>query len=209
MEEGESDLTMEAASAEYFALQGLRSASISESGVRASLFFASITGVLVTLGLLSNSVDNDAFQWIVVGASLFVGFVGLTTFLRIVDTAIEDVAALRAMNQIRRWLGGTTDQAAKLVHVPSRPNQPSNEFVNTGARQSPLRILFTLGTTVGTVIAGQLGVAAGILMSRIGAANVVSIVVGVVLGFGLALIQTRYQLQRFRRAETTWAAEDL
>lgn len=207
VEDSVRDVTTAAVSAEYFALQGLRAATVSESGMRATIFFASVTGVLIALGLLASAVSRGSLEWIVIGASAFLGFVGLTSFLRIVELSIEDVGALRAMNRLRRWLSTRTPEAGELIRVPPRPDQPGIEFVSTGAREHPLRILYTLGTTVGTVNATQLGVGVGLILDKIGADAAPSVAVGALVGVGLAASQARYQLRRYGRAMDAWSTE--
>ena len=207
MADDDDQFALGAVSAEYFALQSLRASSISESSARASLFFTAITGTLVALGLLSNSLPHSQLVWVAVGASPVLGFVGLTSFLRITETSIEDVAALRAMNTLRMWMVTTAPQLGALIRVQTRPDQPSNEFVNTGARESPLRILFTLGSTVGTVNSAQLAVASGLVLNIVGLPPTASLLVAAALGTGLLYLHARYQLRRFVRAITAWGRE--
>lgn len=195
---------MAAVSAEYFALQGLRASSIGEASSRAALFFTTITGVLIALGLLATSLGTKDVDWAAILAAPVVGFIGLTSFLRIVETTIEDVAALRAMNVLREWLAGSSPQASRLIQVPGASGQHGNAFLVTGAHENPWRITITLGSAVGTVNSAQSAVVLGLLAIRLGTTAALGLAIGGALGGCLVALHLRYQVRRYQRAVDAW-----
>ncbi|MFB9990494.1 hypothetical protein ACFFLM_00630 [Deinococcus oregonensis] len=87
---------------EHFALQGLRSSTISDSSSRASLYLASISGTLVALSLLGNATRLGppfVIAALIIAPTLI--FLGLATFARVLQSALEDAFYAMGINRIR------------------------------------------------------------------------------------------------------------
>ena len=76
---------------EHFTLQGGRASTIAESTGRATMFLGSVSGGLIALGLVASATKvGDAFFAFGLVILPILTFVGLVTFERALQTAIED-----------------------------------------------------------------------------------------------------------------------
>ena len=89
---------------EHFTLQGARSQTVGESGARSSLYLGSVSSTLIALGFVSQvSEGGDLFQLFALAALPTLYFLGLFTFVRLVQTSVEDMVYGRAINRIRHY----------------------------------------------------------------------------------------------------------
>ena len=89
---------------EHFGLQGARGSTIAESSARAAMYLGSLSASLVSLGFVAQtSATGDTFRVfaLVVLPTLFV--LGVFTFVRLVESAVEDIFYGRAINRIRSY----------------------------------------------------------------------------------------------------------
>jgi hypothetical protein len=89
---------------EHFSLQGSRGSTIAESSARAAMYLGSLSASLVSLGFVAQiSATGDTFRVfaLVVLPTLFV--LGVFTFVRLVESTIEDLFYGRAINRIRSY----------------------------------------------------------------------------------------------------------
>jgi hypothetical protein len=89
---------------EHFSLQGSRGSTIAESSARAAMYLGSLSASLVSLGFVAQiSATGETFRVfaLVVLPTLFV--LGVFTFVRLVESTIEDLFYGRAINRIRSY----------------------------------------------------------------------------------------------------------
>jgi hypothetical protein len=89
---------------EHFTLQGARGSTISESSARAAMYLGSLSASLVSLGFVAQiSTTGDTFRVfaLVVLPTLFV--LGVFTFVRLVESSVEDIFYGRAIHRIRNY----------------------------------------------------------------------------------------------------------
>jgi hypothetical protein len=89
---------------EHFSLQGSRGSTIAESSARAAMYLGSLSASLVSLGFVAQiSATGETFRVfaLVVLPTLFV--LGVFTFVRLVESTIEDLFYGRAINRIRGY----------------------------------------------------------------------------------------------------------
>ena len=89
---------------EHFTLQGARGSTIAESSARAAMYLGSLSASLVSLGFVAQiSTTGDTFRVfaLVVLPTLFV--LGVFTFVRLVESSVEDIFYGRAINRIRNY----------------------------------------------------------------------------------------------------------
>jgi hypothetical protein len=89
---------------EHFTLQTARSATIMETNGRSALFLSSVSSAVVALAFIGQVADvgQPFFLFaLVLLPALF--FLGLLTYLRLTQSAIEDLLYARAINRIRRY----------------------------------------------------------------------------------------------------------
>lgn len=89
---------------EHFTLQGARSQTVSESAARSSMYLFSVSSTLVALGFVSQvSQGGEVFQLFALTVLPTLFFLGLFTFVRLVQSSIEDLRYGRAINRIRHY----------------------------------------------------------------------------------------------------------
>ena len=89
---------------EHFSLQGTRAATITESLGRSTIYLGSLSATLVALALIvqGDSTEGDfrLFALVILPALFFLGTV---TFVRVVETGIQDAICGQAINRIRHY----------------------------------------------------------------------------------------------------------
>ena len=89
---------------EHFTLQGARSQTVSESASRASLYLFSVSSTLIALGFVTQvSEAGEVFQLFALAVLPTLFFLGLSTFVRLVESSVEDIVYGRAINRIRHY----------------------------------------------------------------------------------------------------------
>jgi hypothetical protein len=89
---------------EHFTLQGARSQTVGESAARSSLYLGTVSSTLISLGFVSQvSEGGEVFQLFALAALPTLFFLGLFTFVRLVESSVEDVLYGRAINRIRHY----------------------------------------------------------------------------------------------------------
>ncbi len=89
---------------EQFVLSAASSSTISESMGRAALFLGTVASTLIALSFIAQ-ISKMGEEFYVFGLVLFptLFFLGLVTFVRTLDTAIQNVICVRGMNRIRHY----------------------------------------------------------------------------------------------------------
>jgi hypothetical protein len=183
---------------EYFALSGLRSSSIAEAGTRATMFFTTLTGTVLALGFLAGA--TDAVVPVAYAALPIVILLGILSFLRLVEIAVEDVGALRSINRIRTYYGSLVPEGIDYF-PPAREQQAITELVATGARRAPWRSALTIAATVGVMDALVAGASLAFALAHAGMATALAVIIGLVLALAMIVGLFAYQTSRFYAAE--------
>jgi hypothetical protein len=94
---------LQALTTEHFTLQTARSATIADSNGRSALYLATVSSAVVALAFIGQ-VDHlgQAFHLFALALLPALMLLGILTYLRLVQTAIEDLFYARAINRIRR-----------------------------------------------------------------------------------------------------------
>jgi hypothetical protein len=90
---------------EHFTLQGARSQTVSESAARSAMFLGSVSSALIALGFVSQVSEGggELFQLFALTVLPTVYLLGVFTFVRLVESSVEDVLYGRAINRIRGY----------------------------------------------------------------------------------------------------------
>jgi hypothetical protein len=196
---------MQALVTEHFVLQSAASTTVSESGVRASLYVFSVSSALVAMGFTSQAPGVFAPLVATVLPALFV--LGWFTVVRLVDTGVENIQFLRAIARIRRHYRSLTPEAERFFAPWGAADDELEEaMAMLAARSDSLTAFFTTASMVATInsLVGGVGVALlGVALLGDDLAGV-GIALGVVAG--LAFIAVAYVYQR-RRYDASAAAE--
>ena len=165
-------------STEHWSLLSSRSLGWSESFSRISVFLTTLSASVVALAFVADASGFDT-EFKIFALVLFpiVLFLGIATYVRLVQINLEDIYLMAAMNRLRRayiddapeireyLTSGVSDDEAGLwaSHLLGRPQpRPSVQFLAT----TPT-VLATLNAVIATVgggaLAGHLG-ASGVLL---------------------------------------------
>jgi hypothetical protein len=152
---------------EHFTLQGARAQTVSESASRATLYVMAVSSALVGLGFIGQvSAVGDVFDIFALTVLPTLYVLGLFTFVRLVESSVEDVLYGRAINRIRNYYLELAGDQARLF-VLSGHDDPIGVLANMGLSPTRWRLYFTTATMIavinsvvgGAAVALALGVA--------------------------------------------------
>ena len=184
---------------EHFALQGARSATISESASRASVFLGVVSGGLIALGLVATA-EKTGVVFYTFGLILLptLAFVGLATFHRVLQSGMEDLAYARRIAQLREYY---FDHAPELAGYLLNP---AEVLPTPGLGIRLWQQFLTVAGVVAVITAVLVGSAAGLLASvASGHSLIAGLVTGVVVGAAGLTGLMRYQSSAWIRGSTT------
>src|SRR5215218_2153800 len=112
------------ATTEHFNLQTARALTVSEANGRASIYLAALSGNLIALAFVGQMSRLGAVFYAFALILLPVlAFVGVVTFLRLVQASIEDIAYANRIALLRSfYLGVTPELKPYLVAVSGTPS---------------------------------------------------------------------------------------
>jgi hypothetical protein len=203
MAEGENpQALLSALTTEHFTLQGARSQTVSESAARSSLYLGSVSSTLIALGFVSQvSEGGEVFQLFALAVLPTLFFLGLFTFVRLVESSVEDILYGRAINRIRHYYLELAGEQGRYFMM-SGHDDPPGVLANMGlGKGSRWQLLFTAATAVSVVnavvgagaIAILLGVTLDLPLAVAAAAGVAFVLVSVAL-------HTRWDRRRYEAA---------
>ena len=145
---------------EHFTLQGARSATISESGARASVFLSSVSGGLVALGFIGQASQLGtaffAFGLILLPTLAFVGF---ATFLRVHQSGLEDARYADRIARLRVFY---------FEHEPMLESYllkmtDEERLKHQGISAHPLQKYLTMSGTMAVITSALVGATVGLV----------------------------------------------
>jgi hypothetical protein len=122
---------------EHFTLQGARSTTVSENTGRSSLYLTAVSSALVALGFIGQASDvGETFRLFSLAVIPVLFWLGLLTYVRLLEKSIEDLYYARAINRIRSYylqlagdqrdhflLGGHDDVAGVFANMATSPSR--------------------------------------------------------------------------------------
>jgi hypothetical protein len=200
--------TLTTLTTEHFTLQGARAATIGESTARANIFVFALSSTLVALGFIGQVTDlGDAFRIfaLVVLPTLYV--LGVFTFVRLVESSVEDLYYGRAVNRIRSYYRRELGDDARYLLLGGH-DDVQGVLSNMGIpRASRWQLYFTLATMVAVLDAVVGGSAVAFLAGSLGVATWLAVVLGAIASTASAVAMVRWQ-RRFHQS-TSEATETL
>jgi hypothetical protein len=196
-------LAVSALTTEHFNLQSARMGTITEANGRATLYLSTLSSAVIAIAFVGQANQlGDPFYLFALVVLPPVFLLGVFSFLRLVQTSIEDIVYAVGSFRIRQYFLGL-DPAAAPFFPPTDPRGMTEleriGVVSTG----PLQMLLTAASMVACINAIVGGVAVALAVRSLLEASVpVSAVVGTLVGLGLAALFFAYQVRRFRRAAT-------
>ena len=195
---------------EHFTLQGATSTARSEAAARSTIYLGTVTGALVALGFIGNATRiGHVFRLFALAVLPTLFFLGLVTFIRLVDLAVEDLQYQRAINRIRHYYLEISGEYARYFllsgHDDIRGVMTNTAFpASPAGRYGPRQVLFTAATgiaLVDSVVAGS-GVAL-LLGAEADLSSDLATGLGVLTAALLAAGQVLYERHRGVQLETS------
>jgi len=121
---------MAALTAEHVTLQSARSATISESAARSSLYMTTLSSAVVALALVAQATQfGDGFFAFALTVLPVVFFLGAVTYGRLLQTGIEDVMYARSISRIRRYYAQIDPQNGEYFRETSIDRLGPQQFL--------------------------------------------------------------------------------
>jgi hypothetical protein len=194
-------LAVSALTTEQFNLQSARLGTITEANGRATLYLSTLSSAVIAIAFVGQANQlGDPFYLFALVVLPPVFLLGVFSFLRLVQTSIEDIVYAVGSFRIRQYFLGL-DPAAAPFFPPTDPRGMTKleriGVVSTG----PLQMLLTAASMVACINAIVGGVAVALALRTLLEIPVpVATVVGTLVALGLAALCFGYQVRRFRRA---------
>lgn len=188
---------MSALVTEHFVLQSAASATISESGSRASIYLATLSSGLVAIGFSSGSPATLAALAFTIFPTVFI--LGSFTVVRLIDTWITNIVAQNRIERIRRYYADL-DSAAPAFF----PADNTLALGTMGVKYGRAAVLFTTASMVSAVnsVLGGAGLA---VILAISGTTPLFLAVGFGVVFGALVFSSflAYQIRRFEPVRPT------
>jgi hypothetical protein len=201
---------LQALTTEHFTLQTARSATIADSNGRSALYLSTVSSAVVALAFIGQLAHTgQAFHLFALALLPALVLLGILTYLRLVQTAIEDLFYARAINRIRRHYLDL-DPAAARWFVLSGFDDPAGVMAAMGlatpgaATPSHRHLLSHAATMVAVVTSIIAGVGVALAANAVGAGRVpvaASAALGMLVAVAGAAGFGWHQLRRWRAAE--------
>ncbi|MFC4016982.1 hypothetical protein ACFOW4_03355 [Micromonospora sp. GCM10011542] len=188
---------LSALTTEHFALQTSRTGTVAESTGRATVFLSVLSAALIGLGFVASEATLVRPYLGAVLPTLVV--IGLLTFLRLVETMVENSLALQRIQRIRAYYHHRFAAEHEFFSdAVVREGAMDTAWASVGARPGPWEYLLTTAALVGAVNALLLGLGVTLLLALAGVGHGVTIPAGVVVAVLAFAAQFVYVLRMSR-----------
>ncbi len=177
---------MSALVTEHFVLQSARSTTVSEAVGRMAVYLTCVSSCLVAFGFFAAATHRLAPVVSAVLPALII--LGIFTFVRLVETAVENVVFMTRIEAIRRYYA-TLDPAAGAFFGRAESGTAA-ALAGTGMRAGLAEMFFTGASMIAAVNSILAGAGAALLLDAAGVPVPAAVIVGVaaaMLAFGLQM----------------------
>jgi hypothetical protein len=185
---------------EHFTLQGARAQTTSESTARAGLYIAAVSSTLIALGFIAQASEvGDLFNVFSLVALPTLYVIGLFTFLRMSESAEEDLLYGRAINRIRHHYVALAGNEARLFMMSAHDDVPGVMW-NMGLRPTRTQPYLTAAYMIAVVNSVVGGSAVALAVAAPGDPPLgIPVAVGALAAVASLILMQRSQMTRFRR----------
>jgi hypothetical protein len=194
-------LAVTALTTEHFNLQSARMGTITEANGRATLYLGTLSSAVIAIAFVGQANQlGDTFYLFALTLLPPVFLLGVFSFLRLVQTSIEDMVYALGSFRIRQYFLDLDPTVAP--YFPPTDPQGMTRLERIGVVASgPLQLLLTAASMVACINAIVGGVAMALAVRSLLEAPVpAAAVIGAVVALALATVFVLYQVRRFRRA---------
>lgn len=183
---------------EHFTLQTARAATVAEANGRSALFMGSVSSAVVALAFIGQ-VSGMGEAFFLFGMVLFPSllFLGIVTFDRVLQTALEDWIYACEINRIRHYYAELAPEI-KRYFIESTHDDAPGVLQSIGIKPATWQYFLTSSGMVAVINSILAGVFAGIIFRF-----AFSLPVYVVIGIGITVFALsvfahhRHQLSKF------------
>ena len=199
---------MQALTTEHFTLQTARAVAVSEGNGRTALYIGALSSTLVALALVAQrSPLGQVFYAVAFTVLPAVLFLGLVTYVRILQSSIEDILSAVAINRIRRYYT-EIDPSQSHYFLLSGRDDVRGALANMCIRDSWTQFLFTMPSAVAVINALLAGVTVALgLVTAAGTPLPVTVLSGMASGTTVLALHLGYQVRRFATMKANLAAD--
>jgi hypothetical protein len=185
---------------EHFTLQGARSGTITESLGRSTIYLGSLSASLVALALVLQGTALDDFRLFALVILPALVFLGTVTFVRVLETGIEDAIYAQAISRIRHYYLELAGEDARYIALGGN-DDVQGSLANMGLSPSPWRPFFSVASVIALINSMVVGALAGITLD-IFAPRAIALIAGATLAVAALTVHSRLGQGRFVRAMT-------
>jgi hypothetical protein len=198
---------MQALTTEHFTLQTARAVAVNEGNGRTALYIGALSSTLVALALVAQrSPLGQVFYAVALTVLPAVLFLGLVTYVRVLQSSIEDILYARAINRIRHYYTEIDPSQAHYFLLSGRDDF-RGALANMCIRDSWTQFLFTMPSAVAVINALLAGVTVALaLVTAIDAPLPFTVLTGMALGTTVLGLHLAYQVRRFATMKANVAA---
>ena len=198
---------MQALTTEHFTLQTARAVAVNEGNGRTALYIGALSSTLVALALVAQrSPLGEVFYAVALTVLPAVLFLGLVTYVRVLQSSIEDILYARAINRIRHYYTEIDPSRAHYFLLSGRDDF-RGALANMCIRDTWTQFLFTMPSAVAVINALLAGVTVALaLVTAIDAPLPVTVLTGMALGTTVLGLHLAYQVRRFATMKANVAA---
>ena len=183
---------------EHFTLQTARAATVAEANGRASLFIGSVSGAVVALAFIGQ-VSGMSRTFFLFALVLFPSliFLGMVTFERVLQTALEDWMYAVEINRIRHYYAEIAPEMKRYL-IESTHDDAPGVLQAIGIKPKTWQFFLTGSGMVGVINSILIGVFAGIVAHFGGALHIYAAVgIGVTVFAASVFAHHKMQIRRF------------
>ena len=184
---------------EHFTLQGARSATITESLGRSTIYLGSLSASLVALAFIAqgdSTVADFRFFALLILPGVF--FLGTVTFVRIVETGIEDATYAQAINRIRRYYLELAREDARYFALGANDDM-EGVLANMGITASRWRPFFSVASVIALINSMVAGALFGVALDAFSRRSI-ALIAGIVIALIALVVHYWLGSSRFARA---------
>ena len=168
---------------EHWSLLATRSITYGAIYSRATIFLTVVSAAVVALALAAEATEfGDRFYVFALLVLPVAFFIGVGTYIRLVDARIEDFWLLSGLNRLRHaYLEIAPGLEPYFVTGHHDDERGLSETYGPGTENRVLRLIASTSTVVGVIDAVLAGVVGGLVAKVVGAGSELSLLIGAVV----------------------------
>jgi hypothetical protein len=183
---------------EHSALQNARSATIFDSNGRATLYLTALSSTVVALAFIGQvSEMGESFYLFSAAILPPLLFIGVATFERVLQSAVEDTIYGRGINRIRHYYLEIAPHA-KPYFIQEAHDDLQTVVQNMGAGQGDYNPFMTTAGMITVLNSVLAAIGGAMLLHKLATLSLIWAIVGGVIVFGIVLqLHLRYQAKQW------------